>query len=447
MSATPETRYARDGDAHLAYQIVGDGPDLLFVPTATFPIDLLWDEPTVAGHLHRLASFSRLILTDLLGVGSSDAVPINDRPAMQSWTDGLAAVLDAIGSECVSVFAMAESVLPVMLLTASQPHRVRSLVLFSPYARYTRAPDQPFGMTEPALAKYIDLFEQTVGTGTVIDLLAPSWAGDAAKRRWWARGERLAGGPGYFKAILDLFLHSDVRPALESINAPTLLLHRRGDRHVRGEHARYLAERIPQARLVELDGDDSVWFAGDSDRVLDEIESFLTGQRSATPSNRVLSTVLFTDIVGSTVRAAALGDEAWTTALAAHNRVVERHVAGSRGVVVKFTGDGALATFDGPARAIICACAIRDAVEDLGLTIRAGLHTGEVEMADGDVHGIAVHIAARIMALAAPGEVLVSGVIPPLVLGSRITFTDRGDQELKGVPGSWRVLAVNDSRG
>ena len=445
MATVPETHYARDGDAHLAYQVVGDhGPDLLLVPTAAFPIDLLWDEPTVAGHLHRLASFSRLILTDLLGVGSSDAVPINDRPAMQSWTDGLVAVLNAVESECVSIFAMAESTLPVMLLTASHPHRVRSLVLWSPFARFLHDSDQPFGMTEAGLAKYIDDFEHHVGTGALVDLLAPSWVGDAAKRRWWARGERLAGGPGYFKAILELFLRTDVRPALESINAPTLLLHRRGDRHVRGEHARYLAERIRHARLVQFDGDDHVWFAGDTQSVLDEIESFLTGQRSATPSNRVLSTVLFTDIVGSTERAAALGDQAWTTALAAHNRVVERHVASSRGAVVKFTGDGALATFDGPARAINCACAIRDAVQDLGLTIRVGLHTGEVEMYGGDVHGIAVHVAARIMALAGSGEVLVSGVIPPLVLGSRIAFEDRGSHELKGVPDRWLVFAVRD---
>ena len=447
MVATPETHYARDGDAHLAYQIVGgSGPDLLFVPTATFPIDLLWDDPTVAGHLRRLASFSRLIMTDLLGVGSSDAVPIHDRPAMQSWTDGLVAVLDAVGSERASVLAMSESGLPAMLLTASHPHRVCSLVLCSPFARYMRAPDQPFGMPETALTSYIDSFEHTVGTGALVELLAPSWASDAAKRRWLARGERLGGGPGYFKQILDLFLRTDVRPALESIQAPTLLLHRRGDRHVRGEHAQDLAERIAHARLVQLDGDDSIWFAGDADRVLDEIESFLTGGRSATPSSRVLSTVLFTDIVGSTERAAALGDDAWTTALAAHNRIVETHVAGSRGAIVKFTGDGALATFDGPARAISCACAIRDAVEDLGLAIRVGLHTGEVELADGDVHGIAVHIAARIMALAAPGEVLVSGVIPPLVLGSRIAFADRGSHELKGVPERWPVYAVRETR-
>src|SRR6185295_3668954 len=240
--------------------------------------------PRWRGHLHRLASFSRLILTDLLGSGSSDAVPIHDRPAMQTWTDGLVAVLDAVGSKCASVFAWSESGLPVMLLTASHPHRVRSLVLCSPFARFLRASDQPFGMPESALVKYVDSFEHTVGTGAMVDLLAPSWAGDAAKRRWWARGERLAGGPGYFKALYDVFMRTDVRPALESIQAPTLLLHRRGDRHVRGEHAQELVKRIRHARLVELDGDDNMWLAGDADRVLDEVESFLTGQRSATPS-------------------------------------------------------------------------------------------------------------------------------------------------------------------
>ena len=444
MAAIPETVYARDGDVHLAYQIVGEsGPDLLFVPTATFPIDLLWDEPTVAGHLRRLASFSRLILTDLLGVGSSDAVPINERPAMQSWTDGLVAVLDAVRSESTSVLAMSESALPVMLLTASHPHRLRSLVLWSPFARYLRDVDYSFGMPEEALARYVDAFGDSVGTGALVDVLAPSWAGEAGKRRWYGRCERLAGGPGYRKAVLDLFLRTDVRPVLGSIQAPTLLLHRRGDRHVHGEHAQYLAERIAHARLVEFDGDDHEWFAGDSDRVLDEMESFLTGGRGARPTNRVLSTVLFTDIVGSTERATTLGDEAWATVLGAHNRAVELNVAGARGTVVKFTGDGALATFDGPARAINCGCAIRDAVADLGLTIRTGLHTGEVEMVDGDVHGIAVHIAARIMALAAPGEVLVSGAIPPLVLGSGLTFDDRGSHELKGVPDPWPVLAVH----
>ena len=446
MAAVPQTVYARDGDAHLAYQVVGDqGSDLLFVPTATFPIDLLWDDPTVARHLRRLASFSRLVMTDLLGMGSSDAVPIQNLPAMQAWRDGLVAVLDAVGSQCASVFAMGESALPAMLLAASHPQRIRTLVLWSPYARYLRADDYPCGMPDPAFTRYVDAFGDGVGTGAVMDTLAPSWAGDAGKRRWWARGERLAGGPGYFKAIFDLYLRTDVRPALESIQAPTLLLHRRGDRHVGSGHVRYLAERIPIARLVEFEGDDHVWFAGGSDRVLDEIESAVTGARPAALTNRVLSTVLFTDIVGSTERAEALGDEAWTAALDVHNGVVERYVASARGDVIKFTGDGALATFDGPARAITCACAIRDAVADLGLNIRAGLHTGEVEMIDHDVHGIAVHIAARIMALAGPGEVLVSGAIPPLVLGSRIAFDDRGSHTLKGVRDPWPVLAVRDA--
>jgi class 3 adenylate cyclase len=448
MVSVPQTVYARDGDTNLAYQVVADnGSDLLFVPTATFPIDLLWDEPTVARHLRRLSSFSRLIMTDLLGMGSSDAVPIHNRPAMQAWRDGLVAVLDAVESGCASVFAMGESALPAMLLAASHPTRIRSLVLWAPYARYLRGDDYPCGMPEPAFTRYVDAFGKGVGTGAVADALAPSWAGDAGKRRWWARGERLAGGPGYFKSIFDLYLRTDVRPALESIQAPTLLLHRRGDRHVSDGHVRYLADRITNARLVEFDGDDHAWFAGDTDRVLDEIESFVTGSRNARPTNRVLSTVLFTDIVGSTERAEALGDEAWSAALDAHNGVVERHVASARGNVIKFTGDGALATFDGPARAITCACAIRDAVQDLGLDIRAGLHTGEVEMADHDVHGIAVHIAARIMALAAPGEVLVSGAIPPLVLGSRIAFDDRGSHALKGVRDPWPVLAVRDEAG
>jgi class 3 adenylate cyclase len=447
MEGTPETLYARDGALHFAYQVVGDhGPDLLLVPSPNFPIDLIWDEPTAAGHLHRLASFSRLILTDLLGVGSSDSAPPDNKPSMQLWTDGLVAVLDAVGSERASVFAMAESSLSVMLLAASHPQRVRSVVLSSPYACFLRAPDQSFGLRESDLAQFLDAFGRHVGTGALADVLAPSWAGDAAKRRWWERSERLACGPGDFMDAFDLFAHTDVRPVLGSIQAPTLVLRRRGDRHARTGHAQDIAERIPDARLVEFEGDDSVWFAGDADSVLDEVETFLTGQRGAPPSNRVLSTVVFTDIVESTQHAARLGDEAWTKLLAAHDRIIERQVTGWRGEVVKFTGDGALATFDGPARAIECACAIRDAVEDLGLPIRAGLHTGEVEKSDGDVHGIAVHVAARIMSLAAPGEVFVSGVIPPLVLGSRLAFTDRGDHELKGVPGCWGVLAVDDSR-
>ena len=344
----PRRCNARDGDAHLAYQIVGDRrPDLLFVPPSPFPIHLLWDEPTVAGHLHRLASFSRLILTDLLG-----------RRKLRRGADPLPscdAVLDRRaggGARC-------------------RREQVRVCLRLVGVGASCHAVDR-----EPALVRYVDSFEHTVGTGAMVYLLAPSWAGDAAKRRCVC-GERLSGGPGYFKALYDVFVRTDVRPALESSRRRRCCCTGVATATcVRGEHAQDLVKRIRHARLVELDGDDNMWLAGDADRVLDEVESFLTGQRSVTPSNRVLSTVLFTDIVGSTERAAQLGDEAWTTALAAHNRVVERHVAGARGALVKFTGDGALATFDGPARAINCACAIRDAVEDLGLGPAPPAHRG-----------------------------------------------------------------------
>jgi class 3 adenylate cyclase/pimeloyl-ACP methyl ester carboxylesterase len=447
MGGTPETLYARDGDHYLAYQVVGDsGPDLLYVPIALWPIDLIWDDPTVASYLRRLASFSRLILVDILGTGSSDVVR-GENAAIQSWTDGLLAVLDAAGSERASVIAMSGSTLPAALLAASYPDRVRSLILWSPWARFLRAVDHPIGLPEAMLHQLLDLAEENHGTGANIDWNAPSWADDPAKRRWWARCERLEATPGYFRWILELYLRTDLRPFIGSIQAPTLVMGRRDAQVVSIGHVKDFANRIPNSRYVEFDGDDLEWLAGDVDPVLDEIESFVTGERSAKPSNRVLSTVLFTDIVGSTERATQLGDDAWTPVLAAHDRLVERHISAARGMFVKSTGDGVLATFDGPARAVDCACAIRDAVEDLGLSIRAGLHTGEVEMGEGDVHGIAVHIAARIMSLAGPREVLVSGVIPPLVLGSRLAFIDRGEHELKGVPGPWRVFAVDDSRG
>jgi class 3 adenylate cyclase len=447
MAAPPVTSYAPVGEYAAAYQVLGEGADLLYVPAPQFPVDLLWDEPTVASHLRRMASFSRLILTDILGVGSSDSVPITDHPAMQSWVDGLIAVLDAAESTNAAIFTEAGMSLAVLMLAASHPQRVRSLVLWNPFARFSRAPDHPWGIPEPALSRYIERYAAARGSGTLVDAMAASWAGDPAKRRWWARSERLAMGPAYGRALLQFWMRTDVRPILESIQAPTLLLRRRNDREVPRGHALNLVERIPNVRLVEFDPGDHVWFAGDTGPVLDEIESFLTGERRFATSNRVLSTVLFTDIVGSTERAAHIGDDAWATTILAHNRVVERHIRAARGMVVKFTGDGVLATFDGTARAIECACAIGDAVDELGLSIRAGLHTGEVEIVDGDVHGIAVNIAARIMSLAGPREVLVSGVIPPLVLGSRQTFADRGDHELKGVPGLWRVFAVSQERG
>ena len=443
MATAPETHYAKEAEYHLAYQVLGDaGPDLLYVPTATFPIDLMWDEPTFAHGLRRLASFSRLITCDLLGVGSSDTVPIVGVPAMQGWSDGIAAVLDAVESTSTAIFATAESALPAMLYAASQPGRVRALVLFNPYASFVRSDEVPFGMPDRAIAPYLDSLYRSFAEGGTVDHLAPSRAGDVAFRRWWARSQRLSGGPAYWPPILNVFLRTDVRPVLGSIQCPTLVLHRPGDHHVRNGHAQMVADGIPDARLVELDGEDNAWFVGDVDAAVDEIQTFLTGTRAGTSTTRVLSTVLFTDIVGSTERAAAVGDDAWTGTLTAHNALVEQFVASYRGEVVNFMGDGALATFDGPARAIECARAIRDAVHDLGLEIRAGLHTGEIEVVGDDVAGIGVHIAARIMGLAAPDEVLVSASVPPLVLGSGLRFAAHGTHALKGVPDEWPVFAV-----
>ena len=353
MSGIPPTAFAADGDSYIAYQVLGDGEhDVLYVPTAVHPIDLMWDDPVRARGLRRLARTNRLIACDLIGVGSSDPVHFDDMPAMQAWADGLRVVLDAAGSEQASIFAMAEAGLPVMLFAASHPERVRSLVLWAGYARFARADDYPHGMPEEALRRYLDSFWEVVGTGDLIDRWAPSRADEAWFREWWGRGERLSGGRRYLSQIVERFLRTDVRGVLEAIQAPTLVLRRRDDPHVREGHAQFLVEHISDARVVELPGNDHEWFSGNTDEVLDAIEEFLTGRRTAVATNRVLATVLFTDIVASTERAAALGDTEWTRVIDAHEALVSRIIASHRGHVVKFTGDGVLATFDGPARAI-----------------------------------------------------------------------------------------------
>jgi class 3 adenylate cyclase len=297
-------------------------------------------------------------------------------------------------------------------------------------------------MPEEALRRYLESFWEVVGTGDLIDRWAPSRAGETWFRESWGRGERLSGGRRYLAQIVELFLRTDVRGVLGAIQAPTLVLRRRDDPHVRVGHAQYLVDHIPDARLVELPGSDHEWFSGNTDDVLDAIEEFLTGRRTAIATNRVLATVLFTDIVGSTERAASLGDAEWARVLDAHDALVERTITMHRGQIVKSTGDGVLATFDGPARAIECASALVSGVATLGLEIRAGLHTGEIELEGDDIRGIGVHIAARIMALAGAGEVFVSGSIPPLVLGSGLQFEDLGARTLKGVPEPWPVFRL-----
>lgn len=441
----PETRYAKSGDLRIAYQVVGDGPrDIVFPTQIHYPIDLLWDDPLAARGLRRLASMGRLITCDLRGWGSSDVVNLEALPALQAWTDDLGAVMDEAGIARAALIANAEVGLPAILFAATYPDRVTALVLINSFARFLRGPDQPWGLPPESVEQYLRDYLEFTGRGPVADVLAPSRAQEAGFRRWFAKCERLTGGPHSNAAVYRLFQASDVTVALPSVQAPTLVLRRTGDRHVRNRrHAELLAGKIPQARLVELPGDDNVWYAGDVEALFDKIEAFLTGVRGQADSARVLTTVLFTDIVGSTQQAARLGDHAWTELLEAHDELVRGQVAGFRGKLIKTTGDGTLSTFDGPARAIHCAAGIRDAVRTIGLSVRAGLHTGEVELRGDDVAGLAVHIGARIAGLAGADQILVSASVPPLVAGSGIGFGEHGRHALKGVPGEWEVFAVD----
>lgn len=445
MVATLGTRYVRDGGPAIAYQVVGDGDrDIFYVGQPSPPIDLMWDDPLLARGLRRLASAGRLVTCDLRGWGSSDAVDPTDLPALQAWMDDIGRVMDAVGSERSVLIGQSEQGLPCMMFAASHPERVLALVLWSPFARYLRAADHPWGMPEEAAAEYSRQFGEIIGSGMLSTLFAPSRADEPGFLEWYARSERLGLRPAGSAPIYGgVFQPSDLRDLATSITVPTLLLRRKGDPHVRYGHAHQLEATMPNATLVELDGADHLWWSGDTDAPIDEMLAFITGLRaSAGRPERQLATVLITDIVGSTQRAAEMGDDAWSARRARHDELTSRFVAAFRGRVVKFTGDGVLATFDGPARAIRCACDLRDALSAEELPIRAGLHTGEVERAGDDIHGLTVHAASRIAALADAGEVLVSAALPTLVLGSRLEFQDRGPHDLKGLPGQWQLLAV-----
>ena len=445
MASTSETRYTVSGGYHVAYQVAeGADRDILFVPRMTTPIDVLWDDPIVARGLRRLMGFGRLIMCDFRGVGASDSIDATKLPALQAWADDIGAVLDAAGSEQATLIAGSESALPVMLFAATYPERTAGIVLINAFACFVRTSDTPFAMPAEFAREYVELYKTIAGTGELVGYLAPSRADEPAFKRWLARGQRLGAGPGTAAAIYDVFMHSDLSGILPSIRVPTLILHREGDPHVRAGHAHYLAERIPGAQVITLPGADNEWFSGEIEPLFDEVEQFVTGIRRARRSDRVLATILFTDIVGSSEQAATLGDAAWKGLLEAHEELLRSHIESFGGRLVDTAGDGALATFDGPARAIYCACGIRDSVTSLGLTIRAGLHTGEVELRNEGIGGLAVHIGARVSALAGPGEVLVSASIPPLVVGSGIRFTPRGTHALKGIPDAWDVYRVEE---
>jgi class 3 adenylate cyclase/pimeloyl-ACP methyl ester carboxylesterase len=445
MAATPETRYAGSGGYDIAYQVAqGADRDIFYAPRMQTPIDLLWDDPIAARGLRRLNACGRLIMCDLRGNGASDSIDITRLPAMQAWVDDIGAVLDAAGSEQATLIACSEIALPMMLFAATYPERTTGLVLINAFACFLRTPETPFAMPVEFAKRYVERFQTIAGTGELVDYLAPSRTGEPAFRRWLARGQRLGASPRTAAAIYDLFMRTDLSGILPSIRVPTLILHREGDPHVRRGHAHFLAERIPAAQLVTLPGEDNEWFSGEIEPLLDEVEQFVTGIRRARRSDRVLATILFTDIVDSSKHAARLGDAAWKGLLEGYEGLLRSHIESFGGRLVETAGDGALATFDGPARAIYCACGIRDSVASLGLRIRAGLHTGEVELLGEGIGGLAVHIGARVAALAGPDEVLVSASIPPLVVGSAIRFAARGTHTLKGIPNAWDVYAVEE---
>jgi pimeloyl-ACP methyl ester carboxylesterase len=432
----PETRYARSGDVYIAYQVVGDGPiDLVVVPGFISHVEEWREEPLCARFFERLASFSRLILFDKRGTGLSDRVA--EMPTLEQRMDDVRAVLAAAGSERAAVLGMSEGGAMSALFAATYPDRTAALVLYGTFAEF-----RSWVPTAEHLEHFLHAIAETWGTGQSLPYFVPSLADDQRFRSWWARYERRGASPGAAMDLMRMNSEIDVRHVLPTIRVPTLVLHRTGDVTVDVEAGRYQAAHIPGAKYVELAGIDHLPFAGDSEAVLQEIQEFLTGARPVPELDRVLATVLFTDIVGSTELAARLGDRRWRDLLDAHHAAVRGELRRYRGREVKTAGDGFLATFDGPARAIRCADAIRAAVHTLGIEIRAGLHTGEIELMGDDVGGIAVHLGARVAAEAGSGEVLVSSTVRDLVAGSGIEFDDRGTHVLKGVPGEWRLFAA-----
>jgi class 3 adenylate cyclase len=440
----PETRYARSQDGRVAYQVVGKSPlDLVFIPSWFSNIEVMWEEPSFAGFLHRLATFSRVLCFDKRGSGVSDPVALEALPTLEQWMDDVRAVMDAAGSERAALLGTQEGGQMAILFAATYPERTSALILINSTARHVRDVDYACGVPADHASRYLQYHEEVWGTGNIVDVVAPSVAQDERFRRWHARYQRLTMGPRASREMFAAYLERDLRGVLPFVRVPTLVLQRAGNRHVRRGHGRYLAEHIPGAKYVELPGEDHLVMVGDTETVLGEIEQFLTGVRPLPEVDRVLATVLFTDIVGSTQRAATLGDRAWRALLETHHGIVRRELERHRGREVKTVGDGFVATFDGPARAIRCACAIRGGVRPLGIEIRAGLHTGECELMKDDVGGIAVHIAARVVESAGPSEVLVSSTVKDLVAGSGLQFVDRGAHGLHGVPGEWRLFAVD----
>ena len=438
----PPTRYAKSGDIHIAYQVFGEGPrDLVIIPGWASHLDVWWEDPATARGFAALAARSRVIIFDKRGTGLSDRA--TRFPTLEEHMDDVRAVMETAGSKRASLLGWAEGGVVGALFAATFPERVRGLVLYAAFARATQAPDYPWGMTPEGIEQIALLLEQGWGEGVLLPVFAPSLMGDEAARQWWAKAERMSASPAGAMGVTRRLAEIDIRQILPSISAPTLVLHRTGDTLLEIGHARYLAEHIAGAKLVELPGFDNAPFVGDADAFFGEIEEFLTGVRSLQPeSDRILATVLFADIASSSEKLAEVGDRRWRDVLETYYAMVRRQLDRFRGHEVKTIGDGMLATFDGPARAIRCAHAITEGARSLGIEVRVGLHTGECEAIGEDITGIAVHIGSRVASEAAAGEVLVSNTVRDLVAGSGLEFVERGEHELKGVPGMWRLFAL-----
>ncbi len=435
------TRYASSRGVHIAYQTHGSGPpDLVMIPGIFSHIELGWEEPTYARFLRRLASFSRLVLLDLRGVGLSDRAAV--LPTLEEQMDDVTTVLDEIGSEEAIVFGVSQGGPMAMLFTATHPARTTGLILYGAYAAAIGGAQGDGTRSEEWIDQYLDQIEKAWGTGMHLPDVAPSKVSDPGFARWWSKFERHVCAPGNALAFVRTHSKDDVREVLPAISVPTLVIQREQDTYRDPRNAEYLATMIPDASLVETPGVDHLPYVGDQESILREIEYFVTGMRRGPEPDRRLATVMFTDLVESTKRAAELGDQRWHELLDLHHASVRRELDRFRGTEIKTAGDGFLATFDGPARAIRCALSIRESLGSLDLDMTAGLHTGEIEIADGDVAGIAVHIGARVAAIARPGEILVSRTVKDLVAGSGIQFADRGTHILKGAPDEWQLYAV-----
>jgi class 3 adenylate cyclase len=437
-----ETRYAKSGDVHIAYQVTGGGPfDLVWVPGFVSHLEADWDNPGRARILERLGSFCRLIRFDKRGTGLSDRVAI---PTLEQRMDDVRAVMDAVGSKQAALLGVSDGGPMSLLFAATYPQRTVALVIYGSFARRLWAPDHPYGKTAADWDGFLQRLEREWGGPVALDIFAPSVANDLNAQKAWANYLRQAASPGAAVSIMKMNGEIDVRHVLPAIRVPTMVLHCTGDRLTSIEQGRYLANHIAGARMVELPGDDHApSIGGNPDAIVNEIEEFLTGVRQGVGPDRVLATVLFTDIVGATERVAQLGDSGWRQLLGQHHALVRRELAKFRGREIDTAGDGFLAAFDGPARAVRCAHAIQRAARtQLNLDLRAGLHTGECELLEDKLAGLAVHIGARVATLAHAGEVLVSNTVKDLVAGSGLQFEDRGNHVLKGVPGEWRLFAA-----